>query len=40
MYRAIHDGRLEGIQVLKKGWLLPRPAVRLWLIEANTLKLG
>ena len=39
VYRALQDARLEGIRVSNKGWLIPRPAVRLWLVEANTLNL-
>ena len=40
VYRALHDGRLEGMRVSNKGWLVPREAVRLWLVEANTLNLS
>lgn len=37
IYRAIKDGRLEAIKVSNKGYLIPRPAVRLYLVERNTL---
>ena len=40
VYRALHDSRIEGIRVSGKGWLIPRPAVRLWLVEANALNLA
>ncbi len=39
VYRALYDGRLEGIRISNKGWLVPRPAVRLWLVEFNSLNL-
>lgn len=39
VYRALYDGRLEGVRMANKGWLIRRPAVRLWLVEFNTLNL-
>lgn len=33
VYAALYDGRLEGLRATGRGWLVPRPAVRLWLLE-------
>ena len=33
VYAALYDGRLEGLRASGRGWVIPRPAVRLWLLE-------
>ena len=38
VYHALDDGRLEGDRG-PAGWSVPREAVRLWLVSANTLNL-
>ena len=35
VYAALYAGALEGSRVSGRGWLIPRPAVRLWLLECN-----
>jgi len=33
VYAALYDARLEGLRATGRGWVIPRAAVRLWLLE-------
>lgn len=35
VYRALRSAELEGFRIGQRIWVIPRPAVRQWLIERN-----
>lgn len=39
VYAALYDGRLEGCRATCRGWLVPGPAVRYWLLAHNSVNL-
>jgi len=39
VYAALYDARLEGLRATGRGWIVPRQAVRLWLLESASSNL-
>lgn len=39
IYEALATGRLEGVKLGHRTWVVPRPALRVWLLENNALNL-